>query len=147
MSSCVGDALAAAEPVQHPEPRGFSLALLRAPWAGAPHHPLLPGPDAQGGAAFQHDRQILQVQLRALDPLQDDYLNMPPPHPKPSLFPILSIRRSTPPLTLRTTHHQQLCSHTDLPAQVLGEKSAWRFVPNSQILILKVVFYYSCRVL
>lgn len=40
--------------------------MLCATGPGAPHHPLLCGPNTQGGAALQHDRQVLQVQLRSL---------------------------------------------------------------------------------
>lgn len=40
------DFCAAAEPVQHAEPRGVRFALLRPSRPGAADHPLLRGPDA-----------------------------------------------------------------------------------------------------
>lgn len=54
---------AAAEPVQHLEPRSVRIPLLRSSGSGAPHHPLLRGPFPQSRAAVQHGGQVLQMQL------------------------------------------------------------------------------------
>ena len=51
-------------PVQPAQPGRFGGAVLRASGAGAPAHRVLRGPQAQGGAVVQHDRALLQVQLR-----------------------------------------------------------------------------------
>lgn len=53
----------AAEPVQHPEPRGIRVTLLCSSGLGAPHHPLLRGSIPESWAALQHGGQVLQVQL------------------------------------------------------------------------------------
>ena len=50
-----------AEPVQHSKPRGIGLPMLCPSGPGAPHNTLLLWTDPQSGAAFQHDRQVLQV--------------------------------------------------------------------------------------
>lgn len=51
-------------PVQPAQPGRVGGAVLRASGAGAPAHRVLRGPQAQGGAVVQHDRALLQVQLR-----------------------------------------------------------------------------------
>lgn len=56
--------LTGAGTVQHPEPGGIGLAMLRAPGPGTPDHPVLCRQDPQGGAAVQHGSEVLQVQLR-----------------------------------------------------------------------------------
>lgn len=60
---CSALSSAAAEPVQHVEPRSVCISLLRSSGSGAPHYPLLCGPFPQSRAAVQHGGQVLQMQL------------------------------------------------------------------------------------
>lgn len=52
--------------VQHYQPRSVSITLLCVPGPGTPHHSLLHWQDTENRAAFQHEGQVLQVQLEAV---------------------------------------------------------------------------------
>lgn len=82
-------------PVQPAQPRRVGSTVLRAAGAGAPAHRVLRGPQAQGGAAVQHDCALLQVQLspcpaRPAGPAASPspagcmYLRTPPSPPLPA---------------------------------------------------------------
>lgn len=74
-------------PVQPAQPRRVGSAVLRATGAGAAAYRVLRGPQAQGGAALQHDRALLQVQLRPrpapTGPALRQARPRPPPRPRP----------------------------------------------------------------
>uniref|UniRef100_A0A7N5J8Z1 Transforming growth factor beta 1 n=2 Tax=Laurasiatheria TaxID=314145 RepID=A0A7N5J8Z1_AILME len=69
--------------VQPAQPGRVGGAVLRAAGAGAPAHRVLRGPQAQGGAAVQHDRALLQVQLRPRPARQAPPTRQARPRPRP----------------------------------------------------------------
>ena len=86
-------------PVQPAQPGRVGGAVLRASGAGAPAHRVLRGPQAQGGAVVQHDRALLQVQLRPR-PTPTAPAPIGPAHPAGPAPP----PPASPGLYLRTQH-------------------------------------------
>lgn len=71
-------------PVQPAQPRRVGSAVLRAAGAGAAAYRVLRGPQAQGRAALQHDRALLQVQLRPRPAPTGPALRQARPRPRPA---------------------------------------------------------------
>lgn len=84
-------------PLQPTQPRCFGVTVLCSTGARAAAHRVLRGPQAQGGAAVQHDRALLQVQLRPRPAPPLPAGPAPPPSPPRPQRPGLYLRTPAPP--------------------------------------------------